>query len=84
MYALFALTLILIDFNEKYSMSFLINWKTFFRDTLMKYVKNLICSVFQADVYEPLKMVGKQLQGRKVLVVSSGGQHTVLIAKEGK
>ena len=50
----------------------------------MKYVKNLICSVFQNDVYEPLKMVGKQLQGRKVLVVSSGGQHTVLIAKEGK
>jgi len=33
------------------------------------------------DVYEPTKMKGKQLEGKKVLVVSSGGQHTVLIAK---
>jgi len=36
------------------------------------------------DVYEPTKMVGKQLQGKKVLVISSGGQHTVMIAKEEK
>ena len=28
------------------------------------------------DVYEPTKMKGKQLEGKKVLVVSSGGQHT--------
>ena len=27
-------------------------------------------------------MVGKQLQTRKVLAVSGGGQHTLLIAKE--
>ena len=38
----------------------------------------------QEDVYEPVKMKGKQLQGKKVLVVSSGGQHTVMIAKEDK
>ena len=35
-------------------------------------------------MYEPVKMKGKQLQGKKVLVVSSGGQHTVMIAKEDK
>ena len=35
----------------------------------------------EEDVFEPLKMEGKQLQDKKVIVVSSGGQHTVLIAK---
>jgi len=35
----------------------------------------------EEDVYEPTKMKGKQLEGKKVLVVSSGGQHTVMIAK---
>jgi len=34
------------------------------------------------DSWEPQKMVGKQLQTRKVLAVSGGGQHTLLIAKE--
>ena len=33
------------------------------------------------DVWTPTKMEGKQLKGKKVLTVSSGGQHTVLIAK---
>ena len=36
----------------------------------------------QEDVYEPTKMEGKQLKGMKVVTVSSGGQHTVLIAKK--
>ena len=34
------------------------------------------------DSWEPQKMVGKQLQTRKVLAVSGGGQHTLLIAIE--
>jgi len=33
------------------------------------------------DVFEPMKMEGKQLQGKKIIVASSGGQHTVLIVK---
>ena len=36
----------------------------------------------QEDVYEPTKMEGKQLKGMKVVTVSCGGQHTVLIAKK--
>ena len=35
----------------------------------------------EEDVWTPHKMEGKQLKGKKVLTVSSGGQHTVLIAK---
>ena len=34
------------------------------------------------DSWEPQKMVGKQLENRKVIAVSGGGQHTILIAKE--
>ncbi len=34
------------------------------------------------DAWEPEKMLGKQLETRKVMAVSGGGQHTVLIAKE--
>ena len=34
------------------------------------------------DSWEPQRMVGKQLETRKVVAVSGGGQHTVLIAKE--
>lgn len=34
------------------------------------------------DSWEPQRMVGKQLESRKVIAVSGGGQHTVLIAKE--
>lgn len=33
------------------------------------------------DKFEPIKMGGKQLQGKKVIAVSSGGQHTVLLVK---
>ena len=33
------------------------------------------------DLFEPLKMEGKQLQDKQVLVVSSGAQYTVFIAK---
>ena len=36
----------------------------------------------EEDVWTPLKMVGKHLKDKKVLVVSSGGQHTVIIAKD--
>ena len=42
----------------------------------------LINNLPQEDVYEPTKMEGKQLKGMKVVTVSSGGQHTVLIAKK--
>lgn len=34
------------------------------------------------DVWKPVKMGGKQLENRSVIAVSSGGQHTVLIAKD--
>ena len=34
------------------------------------------------DSWEPEEMVGKQLESRKVVGVSGGGQHTILIAKE--
>ena len=34
------------------------------------------------DSWEPQKMVGKQLENRKVVAVAGGGQHTLLIAKE--
>ncbi|KAJ3598625.1 hypothetical protein NHX12_002130 [Muraenolepis orangiensis] len=34
------------------------------------------------DEWSPLKMPGKQLENRTVLMVSSGGQHTVLLVKD--
>ena len=34
------------------------------------------------DAWEPVSMLGKQLETRSVLGVSGGGQHTVLIAKD--
>ncbi|KAF4532349.1 hypothetical protein B566_EDAN003652 [Ephemera danica] len=33
------------------------------------------------DAFEPVLVTGKQLEGRKVMAVASGGQHTMLIAK---
>jgi len=36
----------------------------------------------EEDVWAPLRMVGKHLKDKKVLVVSSGGQHTVIIARD--
>jgi len=33
------------------------------------------------DKFEPVKMGGKQLQGKKVICVSSGGQHTVMVVQ---
>ena len=33
------------------------------------------------DETSPVKMTGKQLESRAVLAASSGGQHTVLLAK---
>ena len=33
------------------------------------------------DAWEPKRMLGKQLETRKVVMVGGGGQHTVLIAK---
>lgn len=34
------------------------------------------------DVWSPVEMKGKQLENRRVLAVSSGGQHTVLLVSE--
>ncbi|KAF7661414.1 hypothetical protein LDENG_00262460 [Lucifuga dentata] len=34
------------------------------------------------DEWSPVKMTGKQLENRAVLMASSGGQHTVLLAKD--
>ncbi|XP_056142568.1 regulator of chromosome condensation [Lampris incognitus] len=34
------------------------------------------------DEWTPVKMTGKQLENRTVLMVSSGGQHTVLLVKD--
>lgn len=34
------------------------------------------------DEWSPVKMTGKQLENRTVLMASSGGQHTVLLVKE--
>ncbi|XP_073173765.1 regulator of chromosome condensation isoform X2 [Lepidochelys kempii] len=36
----------------------------------------------EEDVWSPVEMTGKQLENRIVLSVSSGGQHTVLLARE--
>jgi len=36
------------------------------------------------DVWEPSLMKSKQLEGREVLTVSSGGQHTVMIVRDRK
>lgn len=35
----------------------------------------------EEDVWSPYEMIGKQLENRAVLSVSSGGQHTVLLVK---
>ena len=35
----------------------------------------------EEDLWEPGTMLGKQLEQRKVMAVSGGGQHTVLIAQ---
>ncbi|KAF4529591.1 hypothetical protein B566_EDAN017940 [Ephemera danica] len=35
----------------------------------------------EADQFEPVLVTGKQIEGHKVIAVSSGGQHTMLIAK---
>ena len=35
----------------------------------------------EEDVFVPTLMEGKQLKDKKVLTVSSGGQHSVLIVK---
>jgi len=46
-----------------------------------------LCHVFQLaqpdddDVLEPTAMRGQQLSGKKVVSVSGGGQHTVLLAQ---
>lgn len=36
----------------------------------------------ESDEWSPVKMTGKQLENRVVLMVSSGGQHTVLLVKD--
>ncbi|CAC5423947.1 RCC1 [Mytilus coruscus] len=36
----------------------------------------------EEDVWEPVKMSGKQLETRTVVGISAGGQHTVLLAKD--
>ncbi|KAM9353120.1 regulator of chromosome condensation [Symphorus nematophorus] len=36
----------------------------------------------EGDEWSPVKMMGKQLENRTVLMVSSGGQHTVLLVKD--
>jgi hypothetical protein len=33
----------------------------------------------EEDVYEPTPMGGRQLEGRRCLQISSGGQHTALV-----
>ena len=38
-------------------------------------------STDEEDAWEPGTMLGKQLEQRKVMAVSGGGQHTVLIAQ---
>ncbi|XP_047214023.1 regulator of chromosome condensation [Girardinichthys multiradiatus] len=36
----------------------------------------------EEDEWSPVKMTGKQLENREVLLASSGGQHTVLLVKD--
>lgn len=36
----------------------------------------------EEDQFEPKLMVGKQIANKEVLTVSSGGQHTILLARE--
>jgi len=36
-----------------------------------------------SDVYEPVVIAGKQLENKKVVMVSSGGQHTMILATDG-
>ena len=34
------------------------------------------------DEWSPVEMTGKQLENRIVLMVASGGQHTILLVKD--
>lgn len=34
------------------------------------------------DVYEPTPVVGNQIKDKKIIKVSSGGQHTVFLTQE--
>lgn len=36
------------------------------------------------DEWTPVKITGKQLENRSVLMASSGGQHTVLLVKDNQ
>lgn len=36
----------------------------------------------EEDEWTPVKVTGKQLENRSVLMASSGGQHTVLLVKD--
>lgn len=36
----------------------------------------------EEDEWSPVKMTGKQLENRAVLMASSGGQHTALLVKD--
>lgn len=38
----------------------------------------------EEDEWSPVKMTGKQLENRTVLMASSGGQHTVLLVKDNQ
>jgi len=38
----------------------------------------------EEDVWEPKLMKSKQLEGREVLAVSSGGQHTIILVRDSK
>ncbi|XP_064626742.1 regulator of chromosome condensation-like [Lineus longissimus] len=44
--------------------------------------KQLASTDDDEDAWEPTLMKGKQLENRSVIMVSSGGQHTVLLAKD--
>ncbi len=34
------------------------------------------------DAWQPTRMVGKNLEARRVLLAAGGGQHTILLAKD--
>ena len=40
------------------------------------------CGLDEEDVYSPTKMQGKNLEGRKIISASSGGQHTALLVSQ--
>lgn len=41
-----------------------------------------LCNGDEDDQFEPKLMSGKQLNDKLVLMISSGGQHTVVLAKQ--